>query len=87
MAKAKTKSKVAPEQKSIFDRVDTMVADFVIDNCKFDKSQKNWCKHWNGKGNIAEVKAGMECPVAEAKYAECKYFVKGKPCKNFRDKK
>ncbi len=84
MAKEKVK-----EQISLFDTIDTYNGGFVIDNCKLNKSDKIWCKNWNGKGDISIVKKDMNCPknITKENTDKCKFYVVGTPCKNFRNKK
>lgn len=74
-----------PEQRSIFDQMESIVADFVVCLCKYDKSNKNWCKQWNGKSSVTDAVAAIECPVKEDKFDKCRYYVVGKACRKLHD--
>jgi hypothetical protein len=88
MAKKAVKEK-EKEQVSLFDTMDVYKGGFVIDNCKLAKSVKIWCKNWDGKGDIGQIKLSIECPksITEENAETCKHYVIGKPCKNFTSKK
>lgn len=76
------------EQKSLFDQP-PYEGGFVVGRCKFDKSQMDWCKNWDGTGDQNKVINDMVCPdkINESNYLKCKWYVKGKHCRNFIDGK
>jgi hypothetical protein len=77
------------EQISLFDVAESYKGNFVIDFCKLDNTFKDYCKNWDGKGDISILKKDMKCPedVTEKNANKCKFYVVGTPCRNFRDKK
>jgi hypothetical protein len=80
------KSAKVVNQVSLFDQMDLYKGGYVVCQCKFDKTNKNWCKNWDGKGSSKDAEAAIHCPekINEDNASDCKHYVIGKPCKNFR---
>jgi hypothetical protein len=38
------------------------MANVILDHCKHDPNQWNFCKNWNGEGNTDEAKKALRCP-------------------------